>query len=69
MGFHTYTIDYPIPPAVGRYSESIILKVPEAVGPPRALDVIEALLTLMTVFTSLAGEVGAPHPHFRCGRV
>ena len=28
-----------------------------------------APLTLITVFTSLAGEGGVPHPHFRCGRV
>jgi hypothetical protein len=34
MGIHTYAIDYPIPPAVGQYSQSIILKVPEAEGPP-----------------------------------
>ena len=31
--------------------------------------VMEALLTLSTVFTSLAGEGDVPHPHFRCGRV
>ena len=31
--------------------------------------VMEALLTLGTVFSSLAGEGDIPHPHFRCGRV
>ncbi len=28
-------IDYPIPPAVGQYSQPIVLKVSEAKGPPR----------------------------------
>jgi len=31
--------------------------------------VIKALLTLITIFTSLAGEGGVPHPHYPCGRV
>jgi len=35
MGTHMYSVEYPIPPTVGKYSQPIILKVPETIGSPR----------------------------------
>jgi len=35
MGIHTYPIDNTVPPAVGQYSQPIILKVPETIRSPR----------------------------------
>jgi len=58
MGIHTYTIDYPTPPAVGQYSQPIILKVSKAKGPPgdHFHLVVEALGGSIAL-------VGSPH-HF-----
>jgi hypothetical protein len=58
MGIHTYPIDDADPPAVGQYSQPIILKVPETIRSPgdHFHLVVEAL-------GDAVGFAKSPHSH------
>ena len=61
MGIHPYTIDYPIPPAVGQHSQPVILKVPETKGSPRY-----HLHLVVETFGDAIGLAEAPHRNDGC---